>query len=36
MIATITGEISQILDDQVVVEVGGVGFLAQHHRKHLP
>ncbi len=27
MIATITGEISQILDDQVVVEVGGVGFL---------
>jgi holliday junction DNA helicase RuvA len=27
MIATITGEISQILDGQVVVEVSGVGFL---------
>lgn len=27
MIATITGEISQILDGQVVVEIGGVGLL---------
>ncbi len=27
MIATVTGEISQILDGQVVVEVGGVGLL---------
>jgi Holliday junction DNA helicase RuvA len=27
MIATLTGEISQILEDQVVLEVGGVGFL---------
>lgn len=27
MIATITGEISQVLDGQIVIQVGGIGFL---------